>query len=175
MEDLQLFVRKLLEWNGCYWASHWPPPPWLLPRQPHNQWALSLLELKQCGLSGSTMQTRPDTSTQPEWEWASTRSGHWPKNLLCCLLKALILETRWLCAYLRNYNPRCFVFCFFLLLMPSLNLLGRGPYGDQSAFDASRYIHKEYIRTLGRLPKLAEAEHPFSTKRLHPSHHFLLL
>lgn len=26
MEDLQLFVRKLLEWNGCYWASHWPPP-----------------------------------------------------------------------------------------------------------------------------------------------------
>lgn len=66
-------------------------------------------------------------------------------------------------------------FVFFLLLMPSLNLLGRGPYGDQSAFDASRYIHKEYIRTLGRLPKLAEAEHPFSTKRLHPSHHFLLL
>lgn len=163
MEDLQ-FVRKLLEWNGCYWTSHWPPPPWLLPRQPHNQWALSLLELKQCGLSGSTMQTRPDTSTQPEWEWASTRSGHRPKNILCCLLKALILETRWFCAYL------------LLLLMASVNLLGRGPYGDQSAFDASRYIHKEYIRTLGRLPKSAEAEHPFSTmKRLHPSHQFLLL
>lgn len=79
MEDLQ-FVRKLLEWNGCYWTSHWPPPPWLLLKQPHNQWDLSLLELKQCGLSGSTMQTRPDTSTQPEWEWASTRSGHWPKT-----------------------------------------------------------------------------------------------
>lgn len=103
---------------------------------------------------------------------------HRPKNLLCCLVKALILETRWFCAYLCNYNPRGFLLFYFifLLLMPSLNLLGRGPYGDQSAFDASRYIHKEYIRTSGRPPKSAGAEHPLSTmKRLHPSHHFLLL